>query len=60
MRYHKALCLIVLGLVLAANEYWAWANGWYLLSALLVIGGIVKLFMPPCKCQEKAAPKKKR
>jgi len=58
-RYCKAVCLIVLGLVLAANEYWAWQNGWYVLSALLVIGGIVKLLMP-CTCKEKAAPAKKK
>ena len=60
-RYYKAIALIVLGLVLAANEYWLWANAWYLVSAILVICGIVTLFMPCCcKDKGKAAPAKKR
>ena len=61
-RYYEAIALVVVGLVLAANVYLQWGiDGWYLLGAILVICGVVKLFMPCC-CKEKgkAAPKKKR
>lgn len=59
--YCKGIALIVLGLILVANEYWGWTDPWYLLGALLVIGGIVKLFMPCCcKAGEKKEVAKKR
>ncbi|MEK6946120.1 MAG: hypothetical protein AABX32_00785 [Nanoarchaeota archaeon] len=38
--------LIVVGAIVIANQYWSIVGWWYLLGALLVLKGVVKLAMP--------------
>jgi uncharacterized membrane protein HdeD (DUF308 family) len=37
--------MLILGLIVLANVYWAFMNWWTLIGVLLVLGGLLKLMM---------------
>ena len=45
-------CLLVVGLIILANQYWNLISWWTLLGALIAIGGFMKIIMPMCPCKK--------
>ncbi len=47
----KGICMLIVGLIIVANAYWAFASWWMLVGALIALGGLGKAVMPMGKCK---------